>query len=87
MLPRAGAGQVDVEQRGLISMEDFKQILLRSLRSRQFRHEDITEIFSYCDIDSTGELSYTDFTAAAMSLCVSSDGRESRACLRSPGRT
>lgn len=55
--------QADMAKSGVISIEDFRAILLRS---NQFRSAEVDEIFDGLDTDSSGQLSYTDFTAAAL---------------------
>lgn len=57
--------QADVEGKGVISIEDFRAILARS---EQIQKRDVDDIFSLVGISKARELSYTDFTAAAMSL-------------------
>lgn len=47
----------------MISIEDFRAILLRS---NQFQRKEVDEIFDGLDVWSSGQLSYTDFTAAAL---------------------
>ena len=55
--------QADIAKSGEISIEDFRAILLRS---KQFNRKEVDEIFDGLDIGSSGLLSYTDFTAAAL---------------------
>lgn len=55
--------KADIKKSGVISIEDFRAILLRS---NQFQRKEIDAIFEGLDIDSSGMLSYTDFTAAAL---------------------
>ncbi|CAM9485319.1 unnamed protein product, partial [Sphacelaria rigidula] len=55
--------KADSTQSGVISIEDFHEILRRS---KQFKPAEIKDIFGLVDINCSGELSYTDFTAAAL---------------------
>lgn len=55
--------QADRTKSGVISIEDFREILLQS---KQFPKKEVDEIFEGVDIGSSGLLSYTDFTAAAL---------------------
>lgn len=55
--------KADIARSGEISIEDFRAVLLRS---NQFQRKELDEIFEGLDIGSSGLLSYTDFTAAAL---------------------